>query len=97
MSCGRFVENFARIPEVGGSCVEILALNLSIQWLFGHCLLTLQHVLNYWWSFQLPGSYYLAYIFLCLQFLDHAWVPHPLHWTNGWRTVYSAAIAESAR
>ena len=40
---------------------------------------------------------YLAVIFVCLQFLDHAWVPHPLHWTDGWRTVYSAAIAESAR
>ena len=40
---------------------------------------------------------YLAVIFVCLQFLDHAWVPHLLHWTNGWRTVYSAAIAESAR
>jgi len=40
---------------------------------------------------------YLAVIFVCLQFLDHAWVPHPLHWTDGWHTVYSAAIAESAR
>jgi len=66
MSCGRFVENFARIPEVGGSCVEILALNLSIQMLFGHCLLTLQRT-ELLVEFSITSQLYLcAYSFLTM-------------------------------
>jgi len=36
---------------------------------------------------------YLAVIFVCLQFLDHAWVPHPL--TLDWWLAYSVFSSNS--